>query len=138
VKWGDVCKPKREGGLRIRDLRLVNLSLLAKWRWKLLSEGEDVWKSLIVAKYGEHSLGKVSLEVHPSDRLCLSWWKDLCRLDYGSGWFNQVVLKKLGCGNLTSFWKDIWVGDQALEVHFPRLFSISVQKRMSYDKWAVG
>jgi hypothetical protein len=32
VKWVDICKPKKEGGLGIRDLRLVNLSLLAKWR----------------------------------------------------------------------------------------------------------
>jgi mannosylglycoprotein endo-beta-mannosidase len=30
VKWEDICKPKIEGGLGIKDLRLVNLSLLAK------------------------------------------------------------------------------------------------------------
>jgi hypothetical protein len=36
VKWEDVCRPKKEAGLGIRDLRLVNKSLLAKWRWKLL------------------------------------------------------------------------------------------------------
>jgi hypothetical protein len=30
VKWEDVCKPKKEGGLGIRDLRLTNISLLAK------------------------------------------------------------------------------------------------------------
>jgi hypothetical protein len=53
VKWMDVCKPKKDGGLGIRDLRLVNYSLLAKWRWKLLEEGEEVWKSVIKARYGE-------------------------------------------------------------------------------------
>jgi hypothetical protein len=36
VKWEDVCRPKEEAGLGIRDLRIVNMSLLAKWRWKLL------------------------------------------------------------------------------------------------------
>jgi hypothetical protein len=37
VKWSDVCKPRKEAGLGIKDIRLVNTSLLAKWRWKLLS-----------------------------------------------------------------------------------------------------
>lgn len=32
VKWSKVCQPKEKGGLGIRDIRLVNLSLLAKWR----------------------------------------------------------------------------------------------------------
>jgi hypothetical protein len=45
-----------QGGLGIRDLPLVNLSLLAKWRWKLLMDGDEVWKRIIVAKYGEHAL----------------------------------------------------------------------------------
>lgn len=37
VKWEDVCKPKKLWGLSVRDLRLVNLALLGKWRWRLLS-----------------------------------------------------------------------------------------------------
>lgn len=32
VKWSKVCQPKEKGGLGIRDIRLANLSLLAKWR----------------------------------------------------------------------------------------------------------
>jgi hypothetical protein len=52
VKWEDVCKSKNEGGLGVRDLRLVNISLLTKWRWKLLSNVNEVWKDVIVAKYG--------------------------------------------------------------------------------------
>jgi len=30
VKWSKVCQPKEKGGLGIRDIKLVNLSLLAK------------------------------------------------------------------------------------------------------------
>jgi hypothetical protein len=36
VKWDTVCKPKKLGGLGVRDVRAVNISLLAKWRWRLL------------------------------------------------------------------------------------------------------
>ncbi|MCI65254.1 RNA-directed DNA polymerase (Reverse transcriptase), partial [Trifolium medium] len=53
VKWDDICKPKKEVGLGIRDLRLVNFSLLAKWRWKLLSSDMEVWKDVVVGKYGQ-------------------------------------------------------------------------------------
>jgi hypothetical protein len=37
VSWGKVCKSKRDGGLGVRDLRAVNLALLGKWRWRLIS-----------------------------------------------------------------------------------------------------
>jgi hypothetical protein len=141
VKWSDICKPKKEGGLGIRDLRLVNVSLLAKWRWNLLTEGEEVWKNVIVARYGHHAIGNLYLEATLGASQCSLWWKDLCRVDSGVGWFNQVVAKKLGSGNATCFWKDIWVGDQSLEQRFPRLFNISTQQDMlirNMGSWVNG
>jgi len=41
-----------EGGLGIRDIRKFNLALLAKWRWRLVSDEEGRWKDLLVSKYG--------------------------------------------------------------------------------------
>ena len=37
-------------------------------------------------------------------------------------------LKKVGCGNLTKFWCDLWIGDSTLKSRYARLFSISTQK----------
>jgi hypothetical protein len=42
VSWTNVCKSKANGGLGIRDLRAVNLALLSKWRWRLLSGGQGI------------------------------------------------------------------------------------------------
>ncbi|GAU36827.1 hypothetical protein TSUD_320640 [Trifolium subterraneum] len=106
VKWIDICKSKKDGGLGIRDLRWVSLSLLEKWRWKLLMDGEE-----------EMQFGT-----------CSAWWNDLCRLDRGGTWFTQVVRKRMGDGNTINFWKDIWVGNQTLQQRFPRLYGISVQQ----------
>ena len=35
VKWKIICKSKKKGGLGVIDLRKQNISLLAKWWWKL-------------------------------------------------------------------------------------------------------
>ncbi|MCH82219.1 LINE-1 reverse transcriptase like, partial [Trifolium medium] len=128
VKWKDLCKPKKEGGLGIRNLRFVNLSLLAKWRWRLLLEEEEVWKHVIMAKYGDGALGNVTLGDTVFGNVCSAWWGDLCKLDKGDGWFNQVVTKNVGRGDSTMFWKDVWAGYQTLEQQFPRLFGISAQQ----------
>jgi hypothetical protein len=42
VKWSEVCRPKCQGGLGVRDVGKVNLSLLIKWRWKLLQSDDAV------------------------------------------------------------------------------------------------
>jgi hypothetical protein len=49
-------------------------------------------------------------------------------MDSGGEWFSQSVNKIVGNGNLTRFWKDVWLGEQSLEAKFPRLFGISLTK----------
>jgi hypothetical protein len=114
VCWEDICKPKKEGGLGIRDLRLVNISLLAKWRWKLLSCDRTLWKDAIIAKYGSEIVGVGNLGASQIHRDASIWWRDICSLDKNNNWFAEVVEKRVGNGNLTSFWGDVWVGNQSL------------------------
>jgi hypothetical protein len=53
LKWRVVCQEKKKGGLGVRDLNVVNLSLLLKWKWRLLQNDDTaLWKDVIVAKYG--------------------------------------------------------------------------------------
>ncbi|GAU21373.1 hypothetical protein TSUD_189600 [Trifolium subterraneum] len=51
VSWSNVCRPKSEGGLGVCDLRMVNLALLGKWRWRLISGAEGLWKDILRARY---------------------------------------------------------------------------------------
>jgi len=46
VKWSVVCQPKECGGLGVKDVCLMNLSLLAKWHWRLLHGENGLWKEL--------------------------------------------------------------------------------------------
>jgi hypothetical protein len=61
VKWDTVCKPKRLGGLGVRDIRAVNISLLAKWKWRLLGNDNAMWKEVLRSKYGVNAVGSVTI-----------------------------------------------------------------------------
>jgi hypothetical protein len=141
VKWDDICKPKKEAGLGIRDLRLVNLSLLAKWRWKLLSHEKEVWKDVIIAKYGPDNIGIGNLGEAQVMRVASTWWRDICVLDKNSNWFADAVEKRVRDGVLTSFWNEKWLGDIPLYLRFPRIFSVSSQQTAtvsSMGSWVGG
>jgi hypothetical protein len=107
VSWTNVCKSKANGGLGIRDLRAVNLALLSKWRWRLLSGGQGIWRDILMARYGS---------LYPSPHLggrpvgfkgTSAWWRDVSLLggsmDSTSDWFSEGIGKKVGDGLLTSF-----------------------------------
>jgi hypothetical protein len=128
VKWDVVCRPKKEGGLGVRNLRFVNISLLAKWKWKLLSREHELWKEVVVARYGIDVMGKRKLGELDITRTGSSWWRDLCLIEKDSDWFDNAIKKKIGNGNATSFWNEHWIGDHPLRHKFPRLYGISLQK----------
>lgn len=57
----------------------------------------------------------------------------------GSNWFNNEVVRSVGNGGMTRFWRDKWVGNTPFFVNFPRLYSISNQKEDSVgDLWEGG
>jgi hypothetical protein len=128
VRWDEVCKPKKEGGLGIRNVKLTNDSLLAKWRWKLLQLEDELWKSIVTARYGEEVCGWVNFSDQSMHRMASSWWRNICLLDKGSLWFENGVEKIVKNGNTTLFWEERWMGGQPLVVRFPRLYSTSLQK----------
>jgi hypothetical protein len=130
IKWDVVCLPKSKGGLGVRGVRIVNISLLAKWRWRLLSNENMLWKEVIRSKYGATAIGNVILGEECKPRYASLWWKDVCSIgtNLHQNWFAISAVKKIGNGLNTRFWKDCWVGNSSLMERFPRLFSISTQK----------
>jgi hypothetical protein len=128
VNWDTVTTPKIDGGLGVRDLRRVNLSLLAKWRWRFLNNDRSCWKLVLEAKYG-NNLAHVHLQQeHCQSRTASLWWKDVCKLEGDGSWFAEAAVKKVGDGNTTLLWTDYWLGNFSLKNRFPRLFGISTLK----------
>jgi hypothetical protein len=106
IKWSVVCKDKCQGGLGVRDVRLVNISLLSKWRWRLLQPGMPLWKEVIVAKYGNHCVLFVDWSNNRIPVSSSNWWKDVCALERvvdSSNWLVDSLVRKVGIGSSTFF-----------------------------------
>ncbi|RVW41235.1 putative mitochondrial protein [Vitis vinifera] len=57
VKWEVVCADKNKGGLGLRKLALLNKALLGKWIWRFACDKDNLWKQVILAKYGQEGHG---------------------------------------------------------------------------------
>ena len=75
VKWETVCKSKKKGGLGVKNIRKMNISLLCKWWWKLETE-EGLWQNIVKAKYikGDTPIGAIKHRLEP-------WLTDQKRAD---------------------------------------------------------
>jgi len=132
VSWEVLCKPKEEGGLGFRDIRKFNFALLAKWRWRLISEEKGRWKELLVSKYGM-DLDDPQAQINAQSW----WWRDLhkvCTEGEGAGWFHQYVVWKVGREDKVRFWEDAWVSNSSLKTLFPRLFSLSLNQGQKVEE----
>ncbi|KAL4202821.1 hypothetical protein AMTRI_Chr02g265480 [Amborella trichopoda] len=112
LNWDRVCSPKKEGGLGIRKITLVNQALLYKWWWRSLLlktscvERKNMW-------IGGGRGNKIS-----------HMWKAVynCR-PIVSGYFKW----NLGDGMKVSFWHHKWLGEYPLKLAYPDLFRIVTQ-----------
>ncbi|GKA66800.1 RNA-directed DNA polymerase, eukaryota, reverse transcriptase zinc-binding domain protein, partial [Tanacetum coccineum] len=43
VSWKDVCRPKNQGGLGLKSLRVMNYALMVKHLWYIASRKESLW-----------------------------------------------------------------------------------------------
>jgi hypothetical protein len=108
----------------------MNVSLLAKWRLRLLDGDNALWKDVLEEKYGPCKGCMLDGDAPSWPRFTSVWWKELVKLDnFGDvGWFKGEIVRKVGNGLKTSFWKDKWCQRGSFAHLYPRLYSISNQK----------
>ncbi|RVW28164.1 Calcium-transporting ATPase 10, plasma membrane-type [Vitis vinifera] len=57
VSWEKVCVSKEKGGLGLRKIAQLNKALLGKWVWRFARAKDEMWKRVLVAKYGQEDFG---------------------------------------------------------------------------------
>uniref|UniRef100_A0A2N9GUS3 Reverse transcriptase zinc-binding domain-containing protein n=1 Tax=Fagus sylvatica TaxID=28930 RepID=A0A2N9GUS3_FAGSY len=128
VGWDKVCVPKAKGGLGVRSLVLFNKALLGKWLWRFGLEENNLWRRVLVEKFGVELGGWCTKPIRGAYGCGL--WKGIM-----SGWddYFQHVEFVIGQGNRVSFWKDKWCGDIALMDRFPLLFNCSSNREATIE-----
>ncbi|RVW24649.1 putative ribonuclease H protein [Vitis vinifera] len=80
VNWEVVCTEKEKGGLGLRKLVPLNKALLGKWIWRFACEKENLWKQVLLEKYGQEGFG---------------WMTKKANETFGVGVWKEILKKKI-------------------------------------------
>lgn len=101
VSWDDICYPKREGGLGLKNLEKWNQVCILKNLWQVLINAGSLW----VAWASQYSLKEATLwKVKARQNDSWSWQKILQLRDIA----RPHARWKVGDGSNISFWHDHW------------------------------
>ncbi|RVW88720.1 hypothetical protein CK203_043795 [Vitis vinifera] len=107
VKWEIVCGDKGRGGLGLRKLGLLNKALLGKWIWRFACDRENLWKQVILAKFGQEEYGWRSKK--PNGAFGVGLWKEIMK---ETDWCWDNLEFMVGKGTKIRFWTDVWCAVQ--------------------------
>jgi hypothetical protein len=116
AKWERITVPKEFGGLGIIDTRRMNDYLLNKWVWKIVIHDQSLWCRILYEKYMKKCDFFSSRSVGGSQ-----FWKGLHKVKHLFKW---GAVHKVGRGDQTKFWTDVWLDRVPLKVSFQELFKI--------------
>nr|KYP63611.1 hypothetical protein KK1_018190 [Cajanus cajan] len=83
VSWKNICRPKSQVGLGIKDIITFNEALLAKWKWNLFHHRDNLWAKVLKSKYDDdYNIKSSSI-----------WRRDLRKAGGGNNqlnWFDKM------------------------------------------------
>ncbi|GJY11387.1 hypothetical protein Tco_0379572 [Tanacetum coccineum] len=100
--------------------------MLIKWWWRFHTENQVIWRKVICSIHGPLGGLNDNSSVRPNSG---PWYHiakikdDLLKININ---LDNIFKIKLGDGQSTSFWNDIWIGDMPLVVSFPRLHRLDI------------
>jgi hypothetical protein len=113
VSWEKICRPKEEGGLGFKNLRMLNQAYIHKLAWQMVAEPNKLWVQVMRAKYKCGSLSTPSIVVRSNSS---NIWRSISK-----SW-QQVkshIRWVINDGHGTRFWRDPWIPNcGALEDHY--------------------
>lgn len=111
IAWDQVRRCRDQGGLGIKDLAIQNICLLLKLLRKLHAGDQSSWAAWV--------RWHVCLASLTGDLNGAHWESMRCLLPL----YQAITTVAVGDGQSTSFWQDVWVGDESLSDCFQALHS---------------
>ncbi|GJZ38180.1 hypothetical protein Tco_0584371 [Tanacetum coccineum] len=140
VKWSNILAPLKKGSLGVGSLKAFNLSLLLKWRWRLMKDSSALWVKVLKSIHGDEA--GFELVGCKTNRLWARIVGSIYQL-HSSGCIPLNTFRfNVGDGSLIQFWKDIWLGDQPLCARYNRLFHLEknrsclIRDRIANSSWS--
>lgn len=128
VCWEKILASRDLGGLGVGSLKALNISLLAKWIWKLKNNDKGMWCKII---RGIHNTKNKNMDFIAKKSIPGVWQNiskienDLLNINLNPNVLFPLVV---GAGDRFLFWKDKWCGPVSLQHRFPDLYSIDKKK----------
>ncbi|RVW45036.1 putative ribonuclease H protein [Vitis vinifera] len=129
IKWEAICEDKSKGGLGLRKLVLLNKALLGKWVWRFAIDRDDLWKQVIIAKYGQEGHGWRAKKAYGT--IGVGVWKEIWK-ESDWCWDNMGFI--VGKGNKINFWTDVWCEDARLSQSFPHLYAMASHRNATVEE----
>ncbi|GJV88518.1 RNA-directed DNA polymerase, eukaryota [Tanacetum coccineum] len=127
VKWSKVLSTKKHGGLGVSSFYALNGALLFKWVWRYISQDNSLWARVISSIHGSKFQ---DLVLSPSS-LWISIVREVRVLKSRAVDLVSYCKKRVGNRLRTSFWEEVWIGDNSLSSVFPRIFALENNKSCS-------
>ncbi|XP_071685607.1 uncharacterized protein [Rutidosis leptorrhynchoides] len=122
VRWDKILGPFVRG-LNIGGLKAFNLALIYKWRWRFLTNPNDMWVALIKSIHGP---------LFEKTNSHTSTWSSIVancsNISIESLLPSDCFKMKIGYGRNISFWLDLWCGNSTLKSRFNRLYHLDLNK----------
>eukprot|EP00253_Pinus_taeda_P023386 PITA_23386 len=104
VKWTEVCQPKSNGGLGLRDPLQSNCTMGARIWWNWLVKPHIPWAKLWQAKYAPGSHWDELIKISPSISGSMIW--NAAKIH--SAFIQENSFWEIHSGNSVRFWEDSW------------------------------
>lgn len=123
------------GGLGIKNVEIMNVALLGKWKWRIFTDKKAVWRNILKSRYIKPESKILIGDISVVAKLDSIWWRDLLisenyvnlRENHFAGSVNVCV----GNGKDTPFWYAKWGGEQSLMEAYPEIPAEAINDKVT-------
>lgn len=104
LSWEKVCTFKADGGLGLQRARNSNLAFFGQLGWQVITNENKLWVEVVRHKYWrDEGCKRNSCASHTWKSI----WEGVSIAKHGLG-------LRVGNGRQICFWRDVWIGKEAL------------------------